>query len=319
MGSSRSGYNSIHHGVHHSNKKKGVSSFSSSSTRDNTNDSDSALRPPHLYSTPVVSAPLITWYGLPTVIEFEQPAVVAAPEAEESGEEFTSIKGGGSRLLKHEFSRSAYSTTPPSTALQHRTTEQQQQKRRRPLSKSLFAAAPTDDDRCISAYTYRVRASSSSSSSMAKPNLDEHRLRLRQNLDGTYSHVASSSSSSSSSIGMGGTAITMPNGDFAIDDVPDSDTGLLMSEQSYNNNNHTKASISLDTVMNLEETLANMENKALPPHAHPSIPCEILQPQHTRTAPPLKLWPLAVLVFYSEFILVFIHYTPPLHIIIFCA
>ena len=112
----------------------------------------------------------------------------------------------------------------------------------------------------------------------------------------------------------------MPNGDFAIDDVPDSDTGLLMSEQSYNNNNHTKASISLDTVMNLEATLANMENKALPPHAHhTSIPSEILQPQHTRTAPPLKLWPLAVLVFYSEFILVFIHYTPPLHIIIFCA
>ncbi len=101
----------------------------------------------------------------------------------------------------------------------------------------------------------------------------------------------------------------MPNGDFAIDDVPDSDTGLLMSEQSYNNDHHHKASISLDTVMNLEETLANMENKALPPHEHhTSIPSEILQPQHTRTAPPLKLWPLAVLVFYSEFILVFIYY-----------
>ena len=96
----------------------------------------------------------------------------------------------------------------------------------------------------------------------------------------------------------------MPNGDFAIDDVPDSDTGLLMSEQRYNDHHH-KASISLDTVMNLEETLANMENKALPPHTHPSIPSEILQPQHTRTAPPLKLWPLAVLVFYSEFVIVF--------------
>jgi hypothetical protein len=43
-----------------------------------------------------------------------------------------------------------------------------------------------------------------------------------------------------------------------------------------------------------------MENKELPPHAHPSLPDEILQPEHTRTAPPLKLWPLAVLVFYSE-------------------
>lgn len=87
----------------------------------------------------------------------------------------------------------------------------------------------------------------------------------------------------------------MPNGDFGIDDVPESDSGLLMRE------NH-KASISRDTILDLDETLTNLENKTLPPHVHPSIPSEILHSEHARTAPPLKLWPLAVLVFYSEFI-----------------
>lgn len=89
-----------------------------------------------------------------------------------------------------------------------------------------------------------------------------------------------------------------PNGHFTIDDdVPDSDTGLLMMSPRARGEND-KASISLDTVMNLESTL----NQELPPHVHPSLPDEILQPEHTRTAPPLKLWPLAVLVFYSEFL-----------------
>jgi hypothetical protein len=254
---SSSGYKSIPLGAH---SKKGTSiSILEDSER------------PHLYSTPVVSAPLITWFGLPTIIEFEQPAPEGIAQVEES--EFKSIKGGS--RLNNNLSRSAYSTDTVSNG------DHQQQ--RRALSKSLFSeggASLTDtDDHCISAYTYRVR-------SMAKPSLDEHRLRLRQNIDGTYSHVDSL-----------GVATTMPNGDFGIDDAPDSDTGLLMMSHGENH----KASISLDTVLDLEDAISNMENKTLPPHTHPSIPIEILQPEHTRTAPPLKLWPLAVLVFYSEF------------------
>ncbi len=254
---SSSGYKSIPLG----NSKKGTSSI---------NILEDSERP-HIYSTPAVSAPLITWFGLPTIIEFEQPAPEGIAQVEE---EFKSIKGGS--RLDSNLSRSACSTP---TVL-YRARQQQQQ--RRSLSKSLFsgggASATDTNDHCISAYTFRVR-------SMAEPSLDDHRLRLRQNLDGTYSHVDSS-----------GVATTMPNGDFGIDDLPNSDTGLLMTSHGENH-----ISISLDTVLNLEEAVSNMENKALPPHTHPSIPIEILQPEHTRTAPPLKLWPLAVLVFYSEF------------------
>jgi hypothetical protein len=268
--SSSSDYNSIHHGAH--SKKKGASS---------SNDiiqQDSEVEQPHLYSRPVVSAPLITWYGLPTVIEFEQPAATTSPNAAiaEEAAEFASINGGRSRL-NNKFSRSAYST---------RAGKEGQQPRQ---SKSLFFGASSatdtnDNEQCISAYTFRVR-------SMAKPSLDEHRLRLRQNLDGTYSHVESSEAAAVATM-------SSPNGHFTIDDdVPDSDTGLLMMPPRGENH---KASISLDTVMNVETTLGYMENKELPPHAHPSLPDEILQPEHTRTAPPLKLWPLAVLVFYSE-------------------
>jgi hypothetical protein len=61
-----------------------------------------------------------------------------------------------------------------------------------------------------------------------------------------------------------------------------------------------KASISLDTLMNLEETLTKMDDGTLPPHVHPSLPTGMLNPDYTRTTPALKLWPLAVLVFYSE-------------------
>ena len=282
MGMSSSiGYSSIHHGAH--SKKKGTSS---SSNNDIIQQDSSEGERPHLYSRPVVSAPLITWYGLPTIIEFEQPAATTttpnAAIAEEEEAEFTSIKRGSTSRLNNKFSRSAYST--PAGKVE----EQRQQQPRQ--SKSLFfgsssATADTNDndEQCISAYTFRVR-------SMAKPSLDEHRLRLRQNLDGTYSHVDSSSAASAN--------MSPPNGHFTIDDdVPDSDTGLLMMSPRDRGENH-KASISLDTVRNLESTL----NQELPPHVHPSLPDEILQPEHTRTAPPLKLWPLAVLVFYSEFL-----------------
>ena len=58
-----------------------------------SHDHDDGERP-HIYSTPVVSAPLITWFGLPTIIEFEQSAVaVDAQEVITDESEFKSIKG----------------------------------------------------------------------------------------------------------------------------------------------------------------------------------------------------------------------------------
>ena len=218
---------------------------------------------PHLYSDAVVSAPLITWFGLPTLIELEQPASAsdgAIPSIPEESE-FTPLRGGNHVRSYSQPDAGAKQTKPP---------------RQDRIIKSFFGggAAATDacdDTHSISAYTYRVRTIDHQSS-------DEHRLLLCQNPDGTYSHVA-------------------PNED-GIDDVPESEDGLLMMPRGEN----LKASISLDTVMNLEETLTKMDYGTLPPHVHPSIPTEMLNPEYTRTTPALKMWTLAVLVFYSQLI-----------------
>ena len=55
--------------------------------------------------------------------------------------------------------------------------------------------------------------------------------------------------------------------------------------------------VSQDTFTNLRQTLSTYDN--LPPHVHPTVPAEILHPQYTSTTPPLKLLPLAILVFYN--------------------
>jgi hypothetical protein len=221
-------------------------------------DATNSLERPHLYSDSVVSAPLITWFGLPTLIELEQPASAsdgAIPSIPEESE-FTPLRGGNH----------VRSYSQPDAG--------EQQPRQDRIIKSFFGggAAATDegeDTHSISAYTYRVRTVDHQSS-------DEHRLLLCQNPDGTYSHVT-------------------PNED-GIDDIPESENGLLMMPRGEN----LKASISLDTVIHLEETLTKMDDGTLPPHVHPSIPTEMLNPEYTRTTPALKMWTLAVLVFYSQ-------------------
>ena len=231
----------------------GYSSFDDASNHDDDN------KRPHLYSTPAVSAPLITWFGLPTLIECEQP-----------------LSGPGGDVPETEFSLSR--PLPLFRSHSQPANHEQEHPRQHRISKSFFgggaaSADEGDDTHSISAYTYRVRSRPTLGRRQAS---DDHRLLLCQNPDGTYSHVT-------------------PKED-GVDDVPESETGLLMMSHGEN----LKASISLDTVMNLEETLTKMDDGTLPPHVHPSIPTEILNPEYTRTTPALKMWPLAVLVFYSE-------------------
>lgn len=57
------------------------------------------------------------------------------------------------------------------------------------------------------------------------------------------------------------------------------------------------STIPVDTLQSLRETMTNYDD--LPAHIHPTVPAEILNPHFTSTAPALKLWPLAVLVFYN--------------------
>jgi hypothetical protein len=202
---------------------------------------------PHVYSDAVVSAPLITWFGLPTLIEL-------AAEGESS--DYSPLRGGEVRDRSHSHSNAD---------------RQQQQRRRSNSGSSGHAVADEGDDaHAISAYTYRVRT-------LDHMRSDDHHLLLCQNPDGSYSHVG-------------------PN-EGGMDDASESETfGLLV----YQCENNLKASMSLDAALDLEETLTRMDDGTLPPHVHPSIPIEMLDPEYTRTTPALKLWPLAVLVFYSE-------------------
>jgi hypothetical protein len=84
----------------------------------------------------------------------------------------------------------------------------------------------------------------------------------------------------------------MYNNGHGRDDVPETGNGLLMMPRG---DKLTTTSYSLNDV-NSKETRTKTEDGSLPP----SIPTEMLSPEHTRPTPALKLWPLAVLVFYSE-------------------
>ena len=212
---------------------------------------------PHVYSDAVVSAPLITWFGLPTLIKLEQNTAALAPSPEgvilpsssdqySSADEFTPLRSNNS-----VHSAPSYSQT---TTTQHR--------------RSFFDADNNEDDtHTINAYTYRVRTRD-----MDCLIPDDHQLLLSQNPDGTYS--------------------------FETEHESENDALLLRSSSGHGGN---KTSVPLDTVLDLEETLTKMDDGTLPPHIHPSIPTDMLNPEYTYTTPALRMWTLAVLVFYSQF------------------
>jgi hypothetical protein len=50
-------------------------------------------RPPHVYSDAVVSAPLITWFGLPTLIELEQLLLPEDNEQQQQIDESPKLQG----------------------------------------------------------------------------------------------------------------------------------------------------------------------------------------------------------------------------------
>lgn len=263
---------------------------------------------PHLYSTPTVPAALITAFGLPTLVECEQhpkhpPEVV--PEETQQQPQFTSVRP----QKRRERSLSLPGAT---TATGWSSSDQQQHYHR--LSKSFFdlfgggggvsfSDQPSSSSSSISAYTYRVRTVGGGGGG---GDHDDHRLRFRQNPDGTYA-MDNNNNNNEAHVARGHD--DDKDDDDDDDDVPESDTGLLMMASSSSEDDHRKAKkeeeeasvLSLDAVTNLGDALSNnIDGRRLPPHhVHASIPREMLNPQFTETTPALKLWPLAVLVFYN--------------------
>lgn len=225
------------------------------------------------YSSPVVSAPLVTAFGLPTLIECEPPTLPSIEIETPSSPQkiFTSLKERSKSLP----------LSPSSPATTNISQQQQQRARSKSYISEDSTESATHQDNTITAYTYRVTAIKS----------DDHKLYLSQNLDGTYSHEDTTTSTNTTNMNSNKEAA------FGNDDVPESDTGLLMSSQ---NNGQPSMMVSLDTVTKMEETLEKMDEGTLPPNVHPVVPPDMLDPRYTKTVPSLKLWPLAVLVFYSE-------------------
>jgi hypothetical protein len=132
-----------------------------------------------------------------------------------------------------------------------------------------------DTTHTINAYTYRVRTKD-----MDCLIPDDHQLLLSQNPDGTYSYYETTEH------------YELEKNDALL---------LLRSSNGHNNGAYKASVVPLDTVLNLEEKLTMMDDGTLPPHIHPSIPTDMLNPEYTYTTPALRMWTLAVLVFYSQF------------------
>eukprot|EP01082_Thalassiosira_pseudonana_P005981 g5539.t1_g5540.t1 g5539_g5540 MERGED: g5539.t1 contig2:736799-741536(+) len=245
------------------------SPFRSHRRRSSANPADDGEPPPppHLYASPVVSSALITAFGRPTLIEYDAPIASAAvsPSAAGGEAEFQPIRG---QQQSHFRTQSL-----PTLANQDQPTAQQQRPSRGAGSKSSISRPSSSAESTqINAYTYRVRTFDAE---------DDHHLKMCQNPDGTYSHVNAD----------GEPLSPVPLSDDGDDDVVDASSGLMMTRTDL------KGSVTLDTITSLRETLTNYDD--LPLHVHPTVPTEIMDPHFTQTAPALKLWPLAVLVFYN--------------------
>ena len=192
------------------------------------------------YSTPVVSAPLITAFGLPTLIECEESPSISTTKSAvkiDGAPEFIPL----CKKTKRSFSLPVSLTTK----------EQQQYQRLR--SKSYF-----ESNNNSTRYTYRARSTNS-----------KNKLTITMSKEAAFF-----------------TELSFHDDE---NDVSDSDTGLLMTslpDPSLDDNDKAVGQSPLDT-------------NGINGHQNGKISTEMLDPTQTKTTPTLKLWPLAVLVFYN--------------------
>ena len=194
------------------------------------------------YSTPVVSAPLITAFGLPTLIECEEPSSSTSTAT-------FSVKDGAP---SHSPKFTPLSKTKRSFSLPAPVSPTEEQQYQRLRSKSYFESNNNTK------YTYRARSTNS-----------KNKLTITMSKEAAYFNELS----------------------FHDDenDVSESDTGLLMTslpDPPPSDDDKAAAQSPLDT-------------NGINGHQNGKIPTEMLDPTQTKTTPTLKLWPLAVLVFYN--------------------
>eukprot|EP00573_Skeletonema_grethae_P011728 CAMPEP_0201699044 /NCGR_PEP_ID=MMETSP0578-20130828/22075_1 /ASSEMBLY_ACC=CAM_ASM_000663 /TAXON_ID=267565 /ORGANISM="Skeletonema grethea, Strain CCMP 1804" /LENGTH=399 /DNA_ID=CAMNT_0048185711 /DNA_START=78 /DNA_END=1274 /DNA_ORIENTATION=- len=303
-----------------------MSNYSTFGSRSNNNhrkptaEEDDPL--PNLYASPIVSSALITAFGLPTLVEYEAPSTSSstpgtqepssslptnnAPEELPSvpEEEFTRIHSNNNSV------RRLHSKSLPTTHIQSSTKSSSRYSRNsnngnnnRRLSQSATLQRTLSDDvssssnKVVASYSYRVRASTIG---------DEHHLLMVQNEDGSYSHA---------NVVAGEPITTTTN----HDDDYYTDNGLNGSFQNESKDGYSTEENNISTSTNsITSGLIQMttqphedDNNIVPLHlltetetplneeGHVPLPSQILHPQYTSTTPALKLWPLAILVFYN--------------------
>jgi len=195
------------------------------------------------YSTPVVSAPLITAFGLPTLIECEVSPSTSTTTYTKDG---APLSPSFTPLCKTQRSKSL--PVSPTSDTTTKTKEYQYQRLR---SKSYFESNNTN-----TLYTYRARSTNS-----------KNKLTITMSKEAAYFNELS----------------------FHDDenDVSDSDTGLLMT------------SLPDPPPSDDDKVAASQSPLDTNGHQNGKISTEMLDPTQTKTTPTLKLWPLAVLVFYN--------------------
>jgi amino acid transporter len=280
---------------------------------------------PNLYSSPIVSSALITAFGLPTLVEYDAPSSANtpiiqqsfSPTAAASSTSTPTNKGapGGVTTAEEEESYSPSEFTRINNSNRRRsqsvpgvdietkaattssTTASTTTPSKYRLSKSAILTGRSDDNthKVVASYTYRVRSTHDHGHGGLRGN--EHHLLMVQNADGSYSHA------------------NVVDGEPFTNEVDDSDyydgtfqnddddqglyvegrnhsssslktSGMLQMTESYQEN-----IVPLDAILGAEATM-NEEGQV-------PLPSELLHPQYTSTTPALKLWPLAILVFYN--------------------
>ena len=271
---------------------------------------------PNLYTSPIVSPALITAFGLPTLVEYEAPSTssahtptrqgpsssnnniyikAAVPGAnEEEGappEEFTRINHPNNSI------RRLHSKSLPAKRHYHN---------HRRLSQSAILQRGASDDDCdscatnkvVASYTYRVRASTLG---------DEHHLLMVQNADGSYSHanVVDGEPFPTNTPDGAGDCKQENNGGV-------NDDGMFHNETEGGNSTEEGSTLITSGLIQMTEQQQQQHQDNIVPlqlltetentineEGHVPLPSQILHPQYTSTTPALKLWPLAILVFYN--------------------
>ena len=138
----------------------------------NNNHGDTTNDKPHVYSDAVVSAPLITWFGLPTLIELEQPTTTSSSSTSVAADD--QQQGGG--LLIPSISEDG---------------DHDEGGRGLSLTRTRSSSNFDEEEETIYAYTYRARRKLMDNRTGSFNDAeDRHQLLLYQNPDGTYSDHA---------------------------------------------------------------------------------------------------------------------------------